>query len=78
MLGEEETEEEEWIESKDEFGRDILIPATKFKNVTLDPQRTLAFTQTESASHLQGIGFVIPIKSWPLGFPALLFNLSLI
>ncbi|KAA1088400.1 hypothetical protein PGT21_005376 [Puccinia graminis f. sp. tritici] len=56
MLGEQETEEEEWIEGKDEFGRDILIPANKFKNVTLDPQRTLAFTQTESASHLQGIG----------------------
>ncbi|KAH9466251.1 hypothetical protein MJO28_001128 [Puccinia striiformis f. sp. tritici] len=55
-LGEQETEEEEWIESKDEFGRDILIPASKLKTSTLDPQRTMAFAQTESARDLQDIG----------------------
>ncbi|OAV94097.1 hypothetical protein, variant [Puccinia triticina 1-1 BBBD Race 1] len=56
ILGEREPEEEEWIEGKDEFGRDTLIPASKLKTSPLDPQRTLAFAQTESASHLQEIG----------------------
>ncbi|PLW24792.1 hypothetical protein PCASD_26330 [Puccinia coronata f. sp. avenae] len=56
LLGEAEPEEEDWIEGKDEFGRDILIPASELKTTHLDPQRTLAFSQTECASHVQGIG----------------------
>jgi hypothetical protein len=59
LLGEAEPEEEDWIEGKDEFGRDILIPASELKTTHLDPQRTLAFSQTECASHVQGIGCVI-------------------
>ncbi|MBW0531389.1 hypothetical protein O181_071104 [Austropuccinia psidii MF-1] len=54
-LGEQAVEEEEWIESKDEFGRDILVPCSQVKPTILDPQRTMAFSQTESARHLQEI-----------------------
>lgn len=58
-LGEAERPEEEWVEAKDEFGRDILVPLSAAAPQTpLDPQRTLAFTQTESAAHLQHIGSV--------------------
>jgi len=60
-LGEPQPPEEDWIETKDEFGRDVLVPRDAFpihppSSSPLDPQRTLAFTQTESAAHLQHIG----------------------
>lgn len=56
MLGEKQPEEEDWIERKDEFGRDILVPAAQIKLPNLDPQRTMAFTETDSARHLKEIG----------------------
>lgn len=51
-------DEEEWIETQDEFGREILVRAEDFKPVTQNPQQTMEFVQTESAGHLIDVQYV--------------------
>ncbi|CAH7674201.1 hypothetical protein PPACK8108_LOCUS9112 [Phakopsora pachyrhizi] len=66
-LGEAVKEDEDWIETVDEYGRSVMRLASELKSAPLDPQQTLDFTQTESASHLKDISAQYgPQTSFPI------------
>lgn len=60
-------EEEEWIESQDEFGRTTLIRIQDLPKLKSDPQRSMKFIQTESAQHLNQVEAEYgPQRSFPI------------
>ncbi|KAG0148779.1 hypothetical protein CROQUDRAFT_714305 [Cronartium quercuum f. sp. fusiforme G11] len=66
-----EEEEEDWIETRDEFGRTILIPSNQLPKSSFDPQKTMSFVQTESANHLKEVQAEYgPQKSFPVLDPS--------